>query len=203
MAGCQRNVAGGPGLAAAGRPPVPAASQPLRPRTQCNGSLRAVTEPLNQVATRLETLPIEPAIQELDCKADSLQTSLAKLEALPADIAAIQEAQAGSERTLLQKAAEAAEQHDRASTQVQTSLAKLESLPAEVAAVQEAQAGIEQTLAANNQAALAATESLTQQIGKRDAAQAQELRRLTWKLAGVMIVGLVALAVFLWLTGIG
>ena len=49
------------------------------------GEIRAVTEPLNQVATRLETLPIEPAIQELDGKAESLQTSLAKLESLPAE----------------------------------------------------------------------------------------------------------------------
>ena len=71
------------------------------------GEIRAVTEPLNQVATRLETLPIEPKIQELDGKAESL----------------------------LQKSAEAAEQHERSSAQVKTSLAKLESLPAEIAAV--------------------------------------------------------------------
>ena len=139
------------------------------------GEIRAVTEPLNQVATRLETLPIEPKIQELDGKAESL----------------------------LQKSAEAAEQHERSSAQVKTSLAKLESLPAEIAAVQEAQTRTEQTLAANSQAALSAIESLEQQISKRDEAQSQELRRLTWKLAGVMVAGLAALAAFLWLTGIG
>lgn len=96
------------------------------------GEIQAVTEPLNQVATRLETLPIEPAIRELDGKAASLQTSLARLEALPA----------------------------------------------EIAAVQVAQMRIEQTLAENSQAALAAIESLKHQIGERDEAQAQELRRL-------------------------
>ena len=104
---------------------------------------------------------------------------------------------------LLQKVAEAAGQHERASAQLRASLARLESLPAEIAAVQEAQARTEQTLAANSQAALAAIGSLTQQIGKRDEAQAQALRRLTWKLAGVMIAGLAALAAFLRLTGTG
>ena len=182
-------------------------------RERIAGEIQDVMEPLNQVATRLETLPIEPKIQELDSKAASLQTSLARLEALPAEIAAVQVAQMRIEPTigeldskaasLLQQAAAAAEQHEHSSAQVQTSLAKLEPLPEQIAAVQEAQTRGEQTLAENKQAALAAIESLTQQTAKRDESQAQELRRLTWILAGVMIVGLVALAVFLWLTGTG
>ena len=126
------------------------------------GEIRAVTEPVNQAVARLESLPadvaavqdaqarVEPAIQELDGKAESL----------------------------LQKAAEAAEQRERSGAQVQRSLAKLEPVPAGIAAVQDAQTRSEQKLAANNQAALAIIESLTQQIGQRDESQAQALRRL-------------------------
>ena len=151
------------------------------------GEIRAATEPVNQAAAILEALAAEvAAIQDAQTR---IEPALQELD--------------GKAASLLQQAAAAAEHQERASTQVQTSLAKLESLPAEVAAIQDAQAGSERAMAENSQASMTAVESLTQQIAKRDEAQAKELRRLTWKLAGVMIVGLIVLAVVLRLTGIG
>ena len=93
-------------------------------RERLAGEIQTVTEPLNQVATRLETLPIEPKIQELDGKAAALQVSLARLEALPAEIAAVQVAQMRVEPVV--------QELDGRTASLQTSLAKLEALPAAV-----------------------------------------------------------------------
>ena len=149
-----------------------AAEQHARASAQVQTSLAGLESLPAEVAAVQETQArVEPAIRELDGKAASLlqqaaaaaeqharasaqvQTSLAGLEALPAEIAAVQEAQGrvepalreldGKAASLLQQAAAAAEHHERSSTQVQTSLAGLEALPAEVAAVQETQARVE------------------------------------------------------------
>ena len=150
-------------------------------RERIAGEIQDVTEPLNQAATRLETLPIEPTIRELDGRTESLQTSLASLEALPAEIAAIQEAQGrvepalqdldGKAAALLQRAADAAAQHERSGAQVQTSLAKLESLPADVAAVQEAQGRVEPALQELDGKAAAAAEAFLENTAGVDALQ--------------------------------
>ena len=140
-----------------------------------SGELKATLELFGQIATRLEGLPVGPKMEQLDAKAE----------------------------LLLHTTAEAAEQSKCSSSDIRAALGRLDSLPSEIAVVREVQARIEQKSTQHSQGTLAAIQSLAQQIGGLNEAHSKDLRRLTWRLAGIVVVGLTLLGAFLHFTGPG
>ena len=142
---------------------------------QLTGELQATLELFSQIATRLEGLPIGPKLEALEGRAE----------------------------LLLHKTEEATERSASASAGIRSALGRLDSLPSEIAAVRQIQSRVEQKSTENSQTTLAAIQSLTRQIGQLGDARSNDLRRLTWRLAGIVAVGLVLLGAFLYFMGPG
>lgn len=139
------------------------------------GELRATLELFSQIATRLEGLPFGPKLEVLESRAD----------------------------LLLRKTEEATGRSASASADIRAALGRLDSLPSDIAAVGKIQSRVEQKSTESSESALAAIQSLSRQIGQLGDARSNDLRRLTWRLTGIVAVGLVLLGAFLYFMGAG